>query len=83
MDEVEVEISPLSRYIVRDGTSVEIHIYSDGNDGWILEVVDEEGASTVWDNSFPTDQAALKEVLNTIEAEGIHSFLSCISSDLI
>jgi hypothetical protein len=46
-----------------------------GNDGWILEVADEEGASTVWDDLFLTDQATLEEVLNTIEEEGIHSFL--------
>ena len=75
MEEVEIEMSPLSRHIVRDGTSVEVLIYSDGNYGWILEVVDEEDGSTVWDKPFLTDQAALEEVMNIIETEGIHSFL--------
>ena len=75
MDETEVKMSPLCRQITRDGTSIQVLIYSDGNYGWILEVVDEEDASTIWDNSFLTDQAALEEVMNTVEEEGIQSFL--------
>ncbi len=77
MEEVEreIEMSPLCRKISRDGTSVEVLIYSDGNYGWILEVVDEEDASTVWDNPFLTDQAALAEVMKIIDEKGIYSFL--------
>ena len=77
MEEVEreIEMSPLCRKICRDGTSVEVLIYSDGNYGWILEVVDEEDASTVWDNPFLTDQAALAEVMKIIDEKGIYSFL--------
>ncbi len=70
-----IEMSPLNRKITRDGTSIEILIYSDGNYGWILEVVDEEDASTVWDHPFLTDQAALAEVMKTIDEKGIYSFL--------
>jgi hypothetical protein len=43
---------------------------------WSLEVVDETGTSTVWDDSFSTDQAALDEALKTIREEGIKTFLS-------
>ena len=82
MGEAKIEMSPLCRHIVRDGTSVEVLIYSDGNYGWILEVVDEEDASTVWDNSFLTDQAALEEVTRIIEEEGISSFLRPPESQL-
>jgi len=39
-------------------------------------VVDETGTSTVWDDLFPTDQAALDEALKTIREEGIGTFLS-------
>ena len=74
-DEDDIKMSPLCRNISRDGTSVEVLIYSDGKYGWILEVVDEEDASTVWDDSFLTDQAALEAVMNVIEEEGIYSFL--------
>lgn len=55
-----------SHRLSRDGTTVEIQIYEDGNAGWLLEVVDEFGNSTVWDESFPTDHPALTEALNTM-----------------
>jgi len=44
-----------------------------GGDGWLLEVVDEYRNSTVWDDSFGTEQAALDEVLKTAEKEGMDS----------
>jgi hypothetical protein len=75
IDEDDVKMSPLCRHISRDGTSVEVLIYSDGKYGWILEIVDEEDASTVWDSPFLTDQAALAEVMKVIEEDGIYSFL--------
>jgi hypothetical protein len=75
-DEYEIENSPLCRKETRDGHTVEIEIYRGENaDGWILEVVDAEGASTVWDERFPTDQAALDAVMETIKEEGISTFL--------
>jgi len=67
--------SPLSQRVARDGTAVEIEIYGDGKGGWLLEVVDEFGTSTVWDDSFATDSSALAEALNTIDAEGIASVI--------
>ena len=55
--------SPLSQKITRDGMTVEVLIYRSANDeGWILEVIDQENGATVWDHSFPTDQAALDAV---------------------
>jgi uncharacterized protein len=69
-------LSPLSTGITREGTSVDVHVYrseSDSHDGWVLEIVDSFGTSTVWDDLFPTDSAALAEALNTIDAQGIAS----------
>ncbi len=63
--------SPLCQTLTRDGKSVEVYIYDDGNDGWLLETVDQYGNSTVWDLPFPTDTEALDEVFQTIEEEGI------------
>ena len=63
--------SPLSQTLTRDGKSVEVHIYDDGNAGWILETVDQYWNSVVWDLPFPTDTEALDEALKTIEEEGI------------
>ena len=71
--------SQLSQRVVRGETAVEIEIYEDGKGGWLLEVVDEFGNSTVWDDSFPTDSAALAEALNAIDTEGIMSLVGSIS----
>src|SRR5271165_3404556 len=57
------------------GTEVSIEIYRLETSDWSLEVIDETGASTVWSSLFPTDQAALDEVLKTIREEGIRTFL--------
>ena len=40
---------------------------------WILEVVDSDGNSTVWDSTFETDDLAFKEFQRTVEEEGIDS----------
>jgi len=69
-------LSPLSATVTRAGTSVDVHIYrsdNNGRDGWVLEIVDSFGTSTVWDDLFPTDGAALAEAFNTIGAHGIES----------
>ena len=40
-----------------------------------LDVIDEENASTVWDEPFATDHEALDAVMEVIEQDGIRSFL--------
>jgi hypothetical protein len=52
--------SALSRTIREDGNEVRIDIYRLAMTDWSLEVVDETGASTVWDDLFPTDQAGFR-----------------------
>lgn len=73
--------SPLEQPITRDGKTVQVEIYEDGSGGWILEVVDEYWNSTVWQESFKSDQAALDEVFRTIEEEGIDSLIGDPPSD--
>ncbi|MCI0152240.1 UPF0149 family protein [Paraburkholderia sediminicola] len=77
--------SPLSQRLTqtRNGTAVEIEIYDDGEGGWLLEIVDEFGNSTVWDDPFPTDSAALAEALNTIDSEGIASVIGAAPTNVI
>lgn len=70
-EEFEVRMSPLCQSVTRDGRTVQLDIYEDGEGGWLLEVVDEYNNSTVWDDPFETDQEALNEALDTIEKEGI------------
>ena len=75
-EEFEIEDSKLSQKVSRDGMTVEVLIYRGKDDsGWMLEVVDQEGGSTVWDDLFPTDEEALAEAMHTIETEGIACFL--------
>ncbi len=67
--------SPLSRVVEEDGASVEVCIYRlEDTAEWSLEIVAEDGTSTVWDEPFPSDEAALAEALKTIKEEGIGSF---------
>jgi uncharacterized protein len=76
MSDPKIIHSALSRTIRQDGTEIRIDIYRLEATDWSLEVVDETGASTVWDDLFPTDQAAFDEALKTIHEEGIRTFLS-------
>ena len=71
----ELDYSPLSKKVTRDGITVEVLIYRDPDEaGWVLEVVDQEAASTVWEGTFETDQEAWREVMRTIAEEGITCF---------
>ena len=72
-EEHEIKYSTLCQKVTSEGKSVQVYIYEDGKGGWILEVVDEYGNSTVWDDPFKSDDEALDEVFDTIEKEGILS----------
>jgi hypothetical protein len=76
-EDPEIEVSPLSGMVTREGISVRVEIYRlvEGDKSWTLEVVDHEGASTVWDDRFATDKEAYAEFYRTLETDGIRSFL--------
>src|ERR1035437_5224119 len=74
--------SPLCQRIIRDGTEVDIQIYNDDKGGWLLEVVDEFWNSTVRDDPFTTDSAALAEALKTIDTDGIASLVGPIPANI-
>ena len=67
--------SPLSQSVTRNGKTVQIEIYEDGDGGWLLEVIDEHGNSTVWEEPFQSDREALDEALKDIDEEGIDSLI--------
>ncbi len=75
-DDIELIHSPLTRTHSADGHTLQIQIYRSTGSPWILEVVDELGTSTVWDDPFDTDTAALEAAFLAIEEEGIHSFVT-------
>ena len=74
-DEHELIYSPLQQHHTVGALTVEICIYRSPETAWSLEVVDEYGNSTVWEDEFETDQAALDEVIRTIHEDGIESLI--------
>ena len=79
-EEFVLKMSDLCQSLTRDGKTVQVEIYGDGGDGWLLEVVDEYGNSTVWNDSFGSEQAALDGVLKTIDDEGMDSLIGLPSA---
>ncbi|MDI5986018.1 hypothetical protein QLQ85_14565 [Halomonas sp. M4R5S39] len=74
--EPELIQSPLSQSITRDGHTLRVDIYRlEDETDWLLEVVNEDGTSNVWDDRFATDQADLDAVQAAIDEEGIGAFL--------
>ena len=66
--------SPLSQTVTRNGVEVRVEIYGDLKGAWILEVVDAETTSHVWDEHFETDQLALTEALRALDEEPLEFF---------
>ena len=57
MSDPEIIMSPLCREISGDDTKIQVDIYRGEEDtSWVLEGIDEENASTVWDGPFDSDQ---------------------------
>ena len=73
MDEYDIVDSPLSQVFEKDGHIVKVEIYSGGKNDWILEVVDADRNSTVWNSTFETDELAWEEFKRAVEEEGIES----------
>lgn len=76
IDEIpNIITSKLSREFSRDGVAVDVDIYRlEDENHWTLEVVNDAGTSTLWDDQFPTDQAAYDEFLRTLATEGMTPF---------
>lgn len=61
--------SPLSQNVTRHGVTVRVDIYGGSANRWILEIIDAENASHVWEEHFETDQHALDEALRALDEE--------------
>lgn len=65
-----------SQRITVDGRPFSIEIYRLETDPhWILEVVDCEGTSHVWDDHFASDKDARTAAVQEIEREGAVAFM--------
>jgi hypothetical protein len=72
----EIVVSKLSKRVSDKGSYVDVHIYRLGDQPrWTLEIIDECGGYTIWDEWFDTEQAALDKALRAVSAFGINSFL--------
>ncbi len=68
-EDLPPEESPLSQRLTINAVTVQVDIYGDGQGKWILEVVDEQQTSHVWDDHFDTDHEALAEAIRALEEE--------------
>jgi hypothetical protein len=75
VDELELIYSKHCQSVTRNGRTINVEIYSSGKKDWILEVVDEDNNSTVWDDQFETDDEAFQEFERTLKEEGIESLI--------
>lgn len=68
--------SSLSQTVTVDNITVQVRIFKlEEDDGWTLEVVNEAGTSTVWEDPFATDAHAFEAFQRAVEEEGIETFL--------
>ena len=74
-EEPELIYSPLQQTYTIGDKSIDIHIYRLPDTDWNLEVVDEHGNSTVWNDAFATDQLAFEEVMRAIAEDGIDALI--------
>lgn len=75
-DDIELIHSPLTQTYSAEGHTLSIEIYRAAGEPWILEVVDELGTSTVWDEPFETDAAALAAAFAAFQEAGVHHFVT-------
>ena len=68
--------SDLCCTLTLDGITVDLHIYRhQESPRWVLEVVNEAGSSTLWDELFDTDREALLAFEQVVIDEGMKTFL--------
>ncbi len=67
--------SEIRKEVQRDGIIVRIDVYSNGEEGWLVEIVDEYWNSTCWNEPFKSAQEALEAGIKAIDTEGIQTFV--------
>jgi hypothetical protein len=76
-DDVEVIFSELCADVEIDGHLLTVEIYkTDIDPSWILEVVNEFGTSTVFDDPFIADRLAWQQFEKTVKEERLAAFLT-------
>ena len=82
-DHPDIIRSPLSETYTDGEITVRVEIYKlDGTDGWTLEIIDETGGSTVWEENFATDAEAMAEFVDGVEQLGLAKLIDPDQDDL-
>jgi hypothetical protein len=69
-------VSGRSQTFSKDGITVDVRIYRlEDEPKWLLEVVNEDGSSIVWDDLFDTDDEAFMAFEEAVEEDGMTTFL--------
>jgi len=74
-EEQQVIQSKHTQQYSANGKTVEIDIYRTEDSGWILEIVDENNNSTLWEDEFEKEDDAIAEALDALKEEGIDNFI--------
>lgn len=75
-EEPNIVTSGKSQRVIIDGYPFSIEIYrAETDQNWMLEVVDQDGTSHVWDDQFATDKDARNAAVQAIEEEGAIAFM--------
>ncbi len=75
-EEPKLVTSGKSKRLSIDGFFFAIEIYRlEADRTWILEVVDQDGTSHVWDDAFESDREAFKVAVDAIEKDGALTFM--------
>ena len=75
-EEPNIVTSGKSQRVIIDGHPFSIEIYrAETDQNWMLEVVDQDGTSHVWDDQFASDKEARNAAIQAIEEEGAVAFM--------
>lgn len=71
-DKPDREFSDLTGRATQDGVTVTVNVYrfAGTQDAWTLEVIDQAGWSTVWSQTFESDEDALDAFTEAVEEGG-------------
>lgn len=68
--------SPLSQTFFDGEIAVDVEIYmTEGFDGWSLELIHEDGTSTMWQDVFVSDAEALSEFYEGLALLGLSKLI--------
>jgi len=74
-EEQQIMQSKHTQQYSAEGKTVDIDIYRTEDSSWILEIVDQDNNSTLWEDQFEQEDDALAEALDALKEEGIASFV--------